>query len=217
MTPSPPRCRDTRHRPKHLRALPHADVGAALRAVRESDVWPATRLAFEFLVLTATRSGEARLATWAEVDLEARVWEIPGERMKSRRPHRLPLSSRAMKVLGEALTLADGSGMLFPGARGSQISKMAMLDMLRNLHVGATPQPGFHSSFRDWCAECTDAPREVAEQALAHVNTNRVEAAYMRSDLFERRRGAHGGVERLSIANRQVKRKLTPLPNGALR
>ena len=107
--------------------------------------------------------------------------------MKANREHRVPLSTRAVQVLGEALALADGSGLLFPSARGKAMSDMTLIKLSHELRLGCTPH-GFRSSFRDWCAEATDAPREVAEQALAHVNPNRVEAAYMRSDLFERRR-----------------------------
>ncbi|MYE95685.1 MAG: site-specific integrase, partial [Gemmatimonadetes bacterium] len=152
-----------------------------------SGAYPATVLAFEFLVLTACRSGEVRGARWKEMDLEAREWRIPAERMKTGREHRVPLSARALAVLRAARGLGNGSGVVFPSARGGRLSEMAISKMVRELGIGAVPH-GFRSSFRDWAAECTDAPREVCELALAHVNTNRIEAAYRRTDLFERRR-----------------------------
>ncbi|MXW36983.1 MAG: tyrosine-type recombinase/integrase [Acidobacteria bacterium] len=175
-------------RPQHHRALPYADVGAAIETVRGSGAYPATKLAFEFLVLTACRSGEVRGARWQEIDLEGREWRIPAERMKTGREHRVPLSAGALAVLLAARGLTDGSGLVFPSARGGPLSEVAMPTMVRQLGIGAVPH-GFRSSFRDWAAECSDAPREVCELALAHMNTNSIEAAYRRTDLFERRRG----------------------------
>ena len=174
-------------RPQHHRALPYAEVGEAIETVRASGAYPATVLAFEFLVLTACRSGEVRGALWEEVDLEGREWRIPSERMKTKREHRVPLSTGALAVLHEARALADGSRLVFPSARGRSLSEATISKMVRDLGIGAVPH-GFRSSFRDWAAECSDAPREVCELALAHVNTDRVEAAYRRTDLFERRR-----------------------------
>ncbi|MXZ61087.1 MAG: tyrosine-type recombinase/integrase [Acidobacteria bacterium] len=174
-------------RPQHHRALPYAEVGEAIQTVRASSAYPTTALAFEFLVLTACRSGEVRGALWKEIDIEGREWRIPAERMKTGREHRVPLSRRAMAVLQEARRLADGSGFVFPSARGRPLSEVAMPTMVRKLGIGAVPH-GFRSSFRDWAAECSDAPREVCELALAHVNTNAIEAAYRRTDMFERRR-----------------------------
>ena len=175
-------------RPRHHPALPYAEVAGAIETVRESGAYPATVLAFEFLVLTACRSGEVRGARWEEMDLEGREWRIPAERMKTGREHRVPLSREALAVLREARALADGSGVVFPSARGGPLSEVAISKMVRDLGIGAVPH-GFRSSFRDWAAECSDAPREVCELALAHVNTNSIEAAYRRTDLFERRRG----------------------------
>ena len=174
-------------RPQHLAALPYAEVAEAIETVRRFGAYPATVLAFEFLVLTACRSGEVRGALWDEMDLERREWRIPPERMKTGREHRVPLSARALAVLRAARGLADGSGPVFPSPRGGPLSELAISKMVRDLGIGAVPH-GFRSSFRDWAAECTDAPREVCELALAHVNTNRIEAAYRRSDLFEQRR-----------------------------
>ena len=174
-------------RPRHHRALPYAEVAGAIQTVRMSGASPATALAFEFLVLTACRSGEVRGALWNEMDLAEREWRIPGERMKTGREHRVPLSSRALEVLQEAQALADGSGVVFPSERGGPLNEVAISKLVRDLGIGAVPH-GFRSSFRDWAAECSDAPREVCKLALAHVNTNSIEAAYRRTDLFERRR-----------------------------
>ena len=173
----------TRHQP----ALPYPEVRGAMERVRASRSNPSTVLAFEFLVLTACRSGEVRGARWEEVDLETREWRIPAGRMKTNREHRVPLSSGALAVLQEARSLVDDSGLVFPSARGRPLSDDTISKMVRELRIAAVPH-GFRSSFRDWAAECSDAPREVCELALAHVNTDRVEAAYRRTDLFERRR-----------------------------
>jgi len=178
-----------RNKPKeHHRALPFREVGAALAAVRASAQahW-ATKAAFEFLVLTAARSGEVRLAEWVEMDLEGRTWTVPKGRMKGEREHRVPLSDRAMEILESARGVTGGSGLVFPTSRGWPPSDSTLSKLLRELKVGAVPH-GFRSSFRDWAAECSDAPRDVCELALAHVSSERVEAAYRRTDLFERRR-----------------------------
>ena len=172
---------------QHMRSLPHAEVAAAVAAVRGSRAMAAVKLAFEFLVLTAARSGEVRGAEWAEVDLSAAVWTVPGKRMKMRRAHRVPLCGRAAQVLKAARALGGGNGLVFPGARDRRIDDMTLSKLLRDLGVAAVPH-GFRSSFRDWAAEETDHPREVIEAALAHTVQNKVEAAYARSDLFERRR-----------------------------
>ena len=172
---------------RHMPALPHREVAAAVAAVRATRVRPVVRLAFEFLVLTAARSGEVRGARWAEMDLAGRVWTVPAGRMKGNRDHRVPLCGRAVEVLGEARA-RDGRGpLVFPTARGGRLKDEALSRPLRNLGLPAVPH-GFRSSFRDWAAEETNHPREVVEAALAHAVRNRVEAAYARSDLFERRR-----------------------------
>ena len=171
----------------HQRALPHAEVGAALAAVRRTGAAPAAKLAFEFMVLTAVRSGEARHAAWDEIDLDRAVWTIPAARMKAGREHRVPLSPRALDVLREAATLRRGE-LVFPApSTGRPLWVVALCNVARAAGVDAVPH-GFRSSFRDWAAECTDAPHEVCELALAHVNGNRVEAADRRTDLFDRRR-----------------------------
>ncbi|MDE0036641.1 MAG: tyrosine-type recombinase/integrase [Gammaproteobacteria bacterium] len=174
-------------RRQHRRALPHAQVAAALERVRASKAHRATALAFEFLVLTACRSGEVRGARWDEVDDVAATWTVPPERMKAGLEHRVPLSGRAVAVLDEAREISDQSGLVFPSPTGRVLSDSTLSKLLRELGIGAVPH-GFRSSFRDWAAERTDVAREVCELALAHVNSDRVEAAYRRSDLFERRR-----------------------------
>ena len=177
---------------QHMRALPHREVAAAIRTARESTVLLAVRLAFEFLVLTAARWGEVRWAEWTEIDRENGVWTVPAKRMKSNREHRVPLCGRAVDILDEARKLVEGtSPFLFPNRVGKQLEEKQLRRMFRKHGIAAVPH-GFRSSFRDWAAEETDHPREVIEAALAHVVQNRVEAAYRRTDLFERRRRLMG-------------------------
>ena len=171
----------------HHRALPHGEVGAAVDKIRASGAYRATVLAFEFLVLTASRSGEVRGARWDEFDIESATWTVPASRMKMARPHRVPLSTRALKVLEEARELSDRADLAFPSPTGRMLSDSTISKLVRENGIGCVPH-GMRSSFRDWAAECSDAPREVCELALAHVNSDRVEAAYRRSDLFEKRR-----------------------------
>ena len=169
----------------HFRALPFADVGAAVRTIRESNAWPGTKLAFEFLVLTAGRSGEIRRAEWREMDLDGATWTIPAARMKSRREHRIPLSAPALDVLGQARELSD-CGLVFPGANGKPQSDSRLSKLLRENSIAAVPH-GFRSSFRDWCANA-NVDRQTAESALAHTLGDATEQAYLRSDLFDLRR-----------------------------
>ena len=172
---------------RHMRALPHQDVAAALETVRASRATSAVKLALEFLVVTAARSGEVRLARWEEMNVAARVWTIPAGRMKMNREHRVPLSLRAVEILDAARALADGNPLVFPNRWGNSVKDTFLSQLLKELDIAAVPH-GFRSSFRDWAAEETDHPREVIEAALAHAVRNPVEAAYARSDLFERRR-----------------------------
>ena len=178
---------------QHLPALPHAQVAGAIAAVQASPAWAATKLAFEYLVLTAARCGEVRLAAWGEIDLAARVWTLPAARMKAGREHRVPLCSRAVEILHAAKNLGGGSttvastGLVFPTPRGKPLHNAKLSGLVQQLGIPAVPH-GFRSSFRDWASERTNHPREVIEAALAHMVSNRTEAAYARSDLFERRR-----------------------------
>ena len=171
----------------HHRALHYTDVPAVIGAVRSSGSLLVTKLSLEFLVLTAVRSGEVRFAAWEEMDPEACTWVISARRMKARREHRVPLSGRALAILEEAQSLGSRSGLVFPAASGKPLADMTYGKLLQRLGVDCVPH-GFRSSFRDWAAEQTDTPHAVMEAALAHVVPNAVEAAYARSDLFDRRR-----------------------------
>ena len=173
-------------RSTHRRALPYAEAAVALAAVRNSAWAPAIRLGFEFAVLCAVRPGEARLARWDDIDLDSATWTIPDSGMKANRTHRVPLSDHAVAVLREAG--AGQTGWVFPSpVTGGSFADNWLRQPLKALGIAATPH-GFRSSFRDWAAENTDAPRAVMEAALAHANPDATEAAYARSDLFERRR-----------------------------
>ncbi|WP_109809643.1 tyrosine-type recombinase/integrase [Sphingosinithalassobacter portus] len=177
-----------RSKVKHRRALPYQDVAAAIAKVRGSEAGKSTKLAFEFLVLTATRSGETRLAVWSEFDLEKRLWTIPADRMKTKRAHRIPLSDRCIEILSEARALkSESSELVFPGALGGRpLSDMTLSKLMKELSISAVPH-GFRSSFRDWAGERTSYSREVMEFSLAHLISDKAEAAYARSDLFEKR------------------------------
>ena len=143
---------------------------------------------FEFLMLTAARWGEVRWTVLVEIDLDEGVWTVPARRMKTNRQHRVPLCGRALEILEAARTLGEGAGPLVFARRGGMpLNDKELRWLVREQGIAAVPH-GFRSSFRDWAAEKTDHPRKVIEAALAHVVCNRVEAAYARSDLFDRRR-----------------------------
>ena len=152
--------------------------------------------ALEFAILTAARTGEVLGTRWGEIDLDAKVWTVPAGRMKAGREHRVPLSEAALAVLGAVrpLTLMrngkpDLAAPVFPGPRRAlPMSNMVMLMLLRRMKRGDLTAHGFRSTFSDWAAEHTGYPREVVEMALAHTVESRVEAAYRRGDLFEKRR-----------------------------
>jgi len=169
---------------EHHRALPVRAMHDFMTALRKREGVAAKCL--EFVILTAVRSGEARGATWAEFDLEARVWTVPASRMKAKKDHRVPLSDDAVALL-EALPRMEGSPYVFTASRGGKLSDMALTAVLRRMEVDAVPH-GFRSTFRDWCAEFTNYPHEVAEMALAHTISSAVERAYRRGDLFDKRR-----------------------------
>lgn len=173
---------------EHRKALSHGEVAACLDTVRASRAGLATKLAIEFLVLTAARSGEVREARWNEIDLAAKVWAVPAERMKMKRPHRVPLSLRALAILEATKALDDDSGLIFPGTKqGRPLSDMTLSKLIKELGFAADVH-GFRTSFRTWAQERTSFPREVAEAALAHLSGDAVERAYARSDVFEKRR-----------------------------
>jgi integrase len=193
----------------HHPALPFAKVPDFLRALRAADAGATLKLAFEFLVLTAARTGEVLGARWDEIDLEAKTWTVPANRIKAGREHRVPLAPRCLELLEQAKPLAGDSDFVFTGRSGKPLSNMALLMLLRRMGRADVTAHGFRSSFRDWSAERTNIPRAVCEAALAHVVKDRAEAAYFRSDLFEQRRalmekweqyaiGAAGSVVRIS-------------------
>jgi integrase len=172
---------------EHHAALPVGEIGAFMERLRKSEGMGA--LALEFAILTAARSGEVRGATFAEIDRDARVWVIPADRMKAGREHRVPLTDAALAVIDKATALphVNDSQFVFAAPRGGQLSDMTLTAVLRRMAVDATAH-GFRSTFRDWAAERTNYPNEVAEMALAHAVGNAVEAAYRRGDLFDKRR-----------------------------
>lgn len=188
----------------HHAAVPVGEVGAFMQALRAQQGMGARAL--EFVVLTAARSGEVRGAQWAEIDLDAAMWTVPGERMKAGKEHRVPLSDAALALLQAAPRIA-GTELVFPAPRGGALSDMALVAVMRRMEVKAVPH-GFRSTFRDWCSERTNYTREVAEMALAHTIGDKVEAAYRRGDLLEKRRQmmddwaeflSHGGARNAVI------------------
>ncbi len=176
----------------HHAALPWREVPKFVRELRQRAAMPATKLVFEFLLLTATRSGEARGAMWAEIDLETKLWTIPGvdpvtgRRMKSGQTHVAPLSDRSIQILFEARKLHHGP-VVFPGTKGQPLSDNTLSKLLRDASIAGTPH-GFRSSFKDWCAE-TGVRDEVSETALAHTDPNGVRAAYRRTRFLDERVG----------------------------
>ena len=169
---------------EHHAALPYAELGAFMVELRKREGLSARAL--EFAILCASRSGEVRGATWAEIDLPGRIWTVPAERMKAGKEHRVPLSDEVVKLL-EALPRIVGNDYVFPAPRGGQLSDMALTAVLRRMEHGGLTQHGFRSTFRDWAGETTAYPREVCEHALAHKLADGVEAAYQRGDLLAKR------------------------------
>lgn len=171
---------------KHHAALPYTEIGAFIDLLRNKDGIAARGL--EFLILTAARTGEIIEATWDELDLDDAVWSIPGQRMKNGSLHRVPLSAGAVAIVQAMRTVAQ-SNYVFPGGKKAKpLSNMAFLKLLKRMGRHDITAHGFRSTFRDWAAERTNYPNEVAEMALAHTVADKVEAAYRRGDLFEKRR-----------------------------
>ena len=172
---------------KHHAAMPYGDLPAFMSRIRERESMG--RLALEAVILSAARSGELRGADWSEIDLERALWTIPGGRMKADREHIVPLSAAALRIfkrMGELRT--QGSDLVFPGTvRGKPLSDMTLTKVLRDMGLDCTAH-GFRSSFRDWVSEETTFDGTVAEAALAHAIENKVEAAYRRGNLLEKRR-----------------------------
>lgn len=178
--PAPNQISQVRHHP----ACPYNEAPGVIAQLRQSSNLSSRCL--RLLILTATRSGEARGAKWQEFDLEKKTWLIPGERTKAKREHLIPLSKEALELV-KSLPLIDNQSFLFPNSRGGCLSDVGLSKALHVIMDDVTVH-GFRSSFRQWAAEQTSFPESVCELALAHVNSNRTEAAYQRSDLFERRR-----------------------------
>ncbi|MFK7793198.1 MAG: tyrosine-type recombinase/integrase [Devosiaceae bacterium] len=181
LLPNPKKVRSVRHHP----ALPHAEISSFMAALDQRSGVAARALAFT--ILTAARSGEARGMTWSEIDLDARLWMVPANRMKAGKEHRVPLTEAALALLGNA---RDAGKLVFESEAkpNKPISDMSMTAVLRQMGYDAITVHGFRSTFRDWAGETTGFPREVIEAALAHGIKNKAEAAYARSDLFDKRR-----------------------------
>ena len=184
----PSRVQKVNHHP----AMPYEQVAAFMDLIQGYSSMSSKAL--QFLILTATRTSEVLNAEWHEVDIAKKTWRIPAERMKANREHRVPLSSQAMDLL-LCLPRVKGNNHIFPGMKaGRSLSNMSLLQFMRGLGYGTNGEQGnyvphgFRSSFRDWTGEVTSYPRDVAEMALAHTIENKVEAAYRRGDLFEKRR-----------------------------
>lgn len=176
--------REAAGRGDHFAALPYAELPAFIAELRQRDGMAARAL--EFAILTTGRTGEVLGARWSEIDVNGRLWVIPGNRMKAGREHRVPLSAAAAALL---FGLERQGDLVFHGMRpGSPLSNMALLMLLRRMGRGDLTAHGFRSTFSDWCAEQTNTPSEVREMALAHVVSDKVEAAYRRGDLFDKRR-----------------------------
>ena len=171
---------------KHHAALSYPQIGMFMATLREQTAVSSSGL--EFLILTAARTGEVIGATWNEIDLDNEIWIVPGDRMKNGKEHRVPLSSASIEVLRRMESIAV-SNYVFPGGKNNRpLSNMAFLQLLKRMGHGDLTGHGFRSTFRDWVAERTNYPNEVAEMALAHTVGDKVEAAYRRGDMFDKRR-----------------------------
>ena len=203
---------------QHMRALPHGAVADALATVRASQASVTTKRAFEFLVLTAARSGEVRLATWDEIDAAGAVWTISAARMKAKREHRVPLCRRALEILDAARAVSNGDLLVFPSGRGKRLNDMALSGLLKTLEIPAVPH-GFRSTFRDWAAPLTPLPvragqlqqvGQPADAQLVPAGVHRGGAGQFGPDDRLDQRGApldvafdDGGVEGLDVIDVQ--------------
>ena len=169
----------------HHAALPYAEIGAFVRDLRAQDGTAARAL--EFLILTATRTSEAIGARWDEIDLDKGLWVVPAERIKAGKEHRIPLSAPALAIVKQQAKTKTGEFVFPGGKRGKALSTNALLALLERMKRGGLTSHGFRSTFRDWAAEQTNYARDVAEMALAHTIGDKVEAAYRRGDLFQKR------------------------------
>ena len=173
----------------HFPALPYAKVPDFITALAEANVSISIKLAFEFLILTASRTSEVILAKWLEINLDTKTWTVPAERMKAKEEHRVPLCERCLEILEAAKKISDGSKYVFPGrSLHRPLSNMAFLKALERMGYGNITAHGFRSSFRDWAEEKTSFQNSVIEASLAHTVKSKVEAAYLRTTLFDKRR-----------------------------
>ena len=195
---------------EHHEALPYDELPAFMAELRGRPGISAKAL--EFAILTATRSGEVLGADWSEIS--DRVWTVPANRMKSGREHRVPLSDDAMAVLREVWPMSEGQGFVFPGIRQSRLNPWVMIQLLKRTSRPDVTVHGFRSTFRDWAAERTNFPREVAEMALAHAVEDRVEAAYRRGDLFQKRRQLMDAWARFCASPVVGSAKVVPIRSG---
>lgn len=192
---------------KHYAAVPLSDAAQVMAAIRYKAGTGARAL--EFLVLTAARSGEVRGAQWGEIDLDAGLWVVPKERMKAGREHRVPLSCAAVELLKE-LRRDEGQGLVFPSFKGGPISDMTLTKAMRDIGRAETVH-GWRSTFRDWAAELTNYPGDMAEMALAHTVGDKVEAAYRRLDMVEKRRRMMEDWAAYLLASRAASGSVVPL------
>ena len=173
--------------PKRHKSLHYSEVASAIEKIKGCGASLAVKLGVELLILTASRSGEVRGAKWEEFDLDAKVWTVPASRMKAKKEHRVPLSDRCMEILEQAKSLIGPDGYVFPGSvAGKPLADATFSKLLREQGIDCVPH-GFRSSFRVWASEQTNFPNQVCEFALAHVIKDKAEAAYQRSDLFDKR------------------------------
>ena len=194
--------RERTGRDEHHAALPYAEVPIFMKELREKS--GSSARALEFCILTAMRTSEVRKAAWDEIDFDEKVWSIPGPRMKMRKPHRVPLSDRAMIIVREMYAIRQND-LVFPGdAEDGLLSDMTILTRLRTIRKEATTH-GFRSSFKDWAAETTNFPNIVSEKALAHKVADATEAAYRRGELFKKRKLLMAAWDRYCMS---------PLPEG---
>ena len=201
-------------RVEHLAALPYADLPSFLGRLRQRDAIAARAL--EFLILTAARTSEVIGVRWSEVDLLDKIWTVPAQRMKAQREHRVPLSQPALRILQEMGARRDDDSrdaLVFPGSRrGKPLSNMAFLMLLRRMEISELTVHGFRATFKTWASERTSFQNEIVEAALAHVVGDKVEQAYQRSDLFEKRRRLMLQWETFcTAASTQPQSNVTPL------
>jgi integrase len=199
---------------EHHAALPYAEMPGFMARLRAVDGESAHAL--QFAILTAARSGEVRGATWREIDFDAKAWTVPAERMKAKKPHRVPLSEAALRLL-RARPGGKLDDLIFPSSRnGRRLSDMAMTATVRRMQVDAVPHGLARATFKTWATECTSFPREVIEIALAHTLENKTEEAYWRGDLFDKRvRAMRAWAEFLNQPARAT--SVTPIPKDRAR